>query len=306
MDEVDGYGKRPDFKSQLQAPGNENDIKIGHLRLTEMRQILHEKGLMLTKSLGQNFLHDGNILKKIVSLAKVSSGDKVLEVGPGMGALTGPLLDAGACVFALEKDRRLLKYLTTGKFHLHPRFQVSHADALEYLKLNKFDWAGWKLVSNLPYSVGSPIIVELALQEVPPESMTITLQHEVVEKIFSKPGQKNYGLLSILLAFNYLPKEYFKLPSGCFFPPPDVMSACGLLEVRKHKIYKDSHELLKAAKIAKLAFQQRRKTLTNSLKSIFPSDQLIEKLNSMGHPSNQRPEKLAPEEFIELARLISI
>lgn len=304
MEEEADQNLRPDFGAEHHAGEAEADQRIGYLRLSEMRQILKNKDLILTKSLGQNFLHDGNVLKKIVTLSSVCEGDRVLEIGPGMGALTGPMLDAGAYVFALEKDSRLFNFLSKDRLADHSRFQIHHCDALDYLKNNKMDWTGWKFVSNLPYSVGSPIIVELALLENPPDSLTITLQLEVIEKIFCKPGQKNYGLLSILMAFNYVPRELFKLPSGCFFPPPDVTSACGLLELRSEKIYKDSGELLKAAKIAKLAFQQRRKTLVNSLKSLISAENLIDKLESLEHPPTQRPEKLSPEEFVQLARII--
>ena len=176
-----------------------DNIKVGYLKLNEIRKILADSGLMLTKSLGQNFLHDGNQLARIVSLASINPGDRVLEVGPGMGALTGPLLDAGAHVTSIEKDQRLVGFLKNHRLQNHPRFELIHDDALDLIKRHDRDWTGFKFVSNLPYSVGSPIIVELALSATPPDILVISLQLEVIERIFAGAGKKEYGLLSILM-----------------------------------------------------------------------------------------------------------
>lgn len=279
--------------------------KVGYLKLSEIRKILADSGLMLTKSLGQNFLHDGNQLARIVSLASINPGDRVLEVGPGMGALTGPLLDAGAHVTSIEKDQRLVDFLKNHRLQNHPRFELIHDDALDLIKRHDRDWTGFKFVSNLPYSVGSPIIVELALSAAPPDILVISLQLEVIERIFAGAGKKEYGLLSILMQLTYEPVEYFKLPSGCFFPPPDVTSACGLLVRRPERPVKDRDELLKVRDLVKKAFQQRRKTLANSLKPQYTTEQVVAALDSVGHPPLQRPDKLSPDEFVQFFRLLT-
>ena len=139
-----------------------------------MRKILSEGDIQLTKSLGQNFLHDQNQLQKIVASAELKSSDNVLEIGPGLGPLTD-LLVAGGEVLAIEKDKRLVDFLQK-KFSGAKNLTLILDDALEFLKREKRDWLNWKLVANLPYSVASPILVELAEAENPPEKIVATLQ----------------------------------------------------------------------------------------------------------------------------------
>src|SRR5258705_1498969 len=134
------------------------------MRLSEMRQILEERGIKLTKSLGQNFLHDANQLRRIVELAQLSPTERVLEIGPGLGPLTELLIERSGEVLAIEKDKRLCEVLR----ERFPQLRLLHADALEYLRSEGNDWSGWKVVSNLPYSVASPVIVELAQVAQPP------------------------------------------------------------------------------------------------------------------------------------------
>lgn len=277
---------------------------LPHLRLSEIRNILRERDLMLTKSLGQNFLHDSNQLARIVQLADIQPGDQVLEVGPGMGALTIPLLNAGAHVHAIEKDQRLVDFLTQFRIRNHPHFHLTNGDALEILKSSPMDLSHWKFVSNLPYSVGSPIVVELALSDNPPERLVITLQLEVIERAFATVTASDYGLLSILIQLSYEPVEFFKLPAGCFFPPPDVVSACGLFQRRKNKLVDSASELAQVKRMVKCAFHQRRKTLANSLKSLYAPESVVAALAHLNHPPLQRPDKLSPEEFVALARLL--
>src|SRR5438876_8812386 len=131
------------------------------MKLSEMRQILAEHGIQLTKSLGQNFLHDANQLRQIVAAAELGRSDKVLELGPGLGPLTELLLAQAGEVLAIEKDRRLVAFLRE-RFASASNFTLIHDDALEYLRREARDWSDWKLVANLPYSVASPILVELA------------------------------------------------------------------------------------------------------------------------------------------------
>src|SRR5215469_9633264 len=151
------------------------------MKLNEMREILAARGIQLTKSLGQNFLHDQNQLRRIVDAAELTEADKVLEIGPGLGPLTEMLLANAGKVLAIEMDGRLAAILRE-RFQ-NPKFELVQADALEFLKSSDRDWSNWKVVSNLPYSVASPILVELACGPRAPEKIVATLQWEVARRL---------------------------------------------------------------------------------------------------------------------------
>ena len=140
-----------------------------------MKQVLTERELKLTKSLGQNFLHDQNQLRRIVAAAELGPADKVLEIGPGLGPLTELLAASAGEVLAIEKDRRLFDFLRE-KFSGVPQVKLLHDDALRYVEKNR-EWVDWKLVANLPYSVASSILVELAQSPSRPERMVVTLHN---------------------------------------------------------------------------------------------------------------------------------
>ncbi|MDB6058736.1 MAG: dimethyladenosine transferase [Verrucomicrobiales bacterium] len=270
------------------------------MKLTEMKSILAEHKLMLTKSLGQNFLHDANQLHRIAEAAELSKSDKVLEIGPGLGPLTELLLEQAGQVLAIEKDERLFKLL---QLRFSDCITLLHDDALAYVKQHR-DWAGWKLVSNLPYSVASPILVELALATTQPERIVVTLQIEVALRICSEADSDDYGLLTLLLGLNYESRGWFKIPSSCFFPSPDVDSACITLVRRPEPLL--SPELqAKFVRIVKLSFSQRRKMMHKLLKSQWPDDQLTEAMNKLGISLQIRAEKLSLEQFVELTKLLN-
>ena len=195
------------------------------MTLTEMRSILAEEQIQLTKSLGQNFLHDGNQLQRIIQAGEVSAKDQVLEIGPGLGPLTELLMARARSVCAIELDNRLVKFLQK-RFANAPNLELINADALAYLRTNPRDWSEWKLVANLPYSVASPLLVDLALNPQGPKRLVATLQIEVAQRIIAKADGNDYGQLSLFLQLNYESSGWFKIPSGSFFPEPDVDSAC--------------------------------------------------------------------------------
>jgi 16S rRNA (adenine1518-N6/adenine1519-N6)-dimethyltransferase len=268
-----------------------------------MRRALDERGLQLTKSLGQNFLHDGNQLRRIVAAAELRPVDRVLEIGPGLGPLTELLIASAGEVFAVEKDARLAAFLKE-RFAGEPTLRLLHADGLECVRADRSDWAGWKLVANLPYSVASPILVELASNAHPPERMVATLQLEVARRLMARAGDKDYGVLSLLVQLRYEPRGLFKIPPGCFFPPPDVDSACVTL-VRRDR------ELLPAAlrpvfvRLVKQAFSQRRKMLVKLLKQDWPAEVLEPALRAAGLGSQVRAEAVALEQFVRLAEALA-
>lgn len=242
------------------------------MKLSEIRQILGEEELCLTKSLGQNFLHDENQLRRIIEAAGLDAQSKVLEIGPGLGPLTERLLETAAAVLAIEKDQRLLELLSK-RFADRENLTLAHADALDFLKAETRDWSSWKLVANLPYSVASPILVELALNPRGPERMTVTVQREVARRLCANAGRKDFGVLSLLIQLNYHPREEFKISASCFFPEPAVDSACVTLARRDVPLL--SPELVPPfARLVKIAFSQRRKMMWKLLKSHWPESLL--------------------------------
>jgi len=264
-----------------------------------MKQILSERGLQLTKSLGQNFLHDGNQLRRIVEAAKLTKDDKVLEIGPGLGPLTELLVERAGEVLAIEKDARLFEVL---KDQVKAQsFQLIHDDALEYLKCKTRDWSRWKIVSNLPYSVASPILVELALAVYAPELIVATLQIDVAKRLTAGPGEKDYGLLTLLIQLEYEPTGAFKIPASCFFPEPDVVSACVTLKRRVPALLAAEQRQV-FSKVVKRAFSQRRKIMLKLLKEDWPARELERLFERFQLSFQIRAESVTLEQFVSLTR----
>ena len=270
------------------------------MTLSELRRVLDERGIQLTKSLGQNFLHDANQLRRIVEAAELTAADRVLEIGPGLGALTELLLAGAGEVFAIEKDQRLVAELKR-RFAAEPRLRLLHEDALGFLQRETRDWSGWKLVSNLPYSVASPILVELALQEHPPGLIVATLQLEVARRLMAGAGDEDYGVLSLLVQVRYEPRGLFKIPAGCFFPEPDVASACVTL-ARRDREWLPAELRGTFARVVKLAFSQRRKMMLKLLRQQWPAGKLEAAFAALGILPQARAETLTLERFVELTR----
>jgi 16S rRNA (adenine1518-N6/adenine1519-N6)-dimethyltransferase len=266
-----------------------------------MKLVLAEHDLKLTKSLGQNFLHDQNQVRRIVSAAEIAPADKILEIGPGLGPLTELLVEKAAEVLAIEKDQRLFDFLSQ-KFATASNLKLLHADALEYLKDHR-RWRGWKLAANLPYSVASPLLVELASAEEPPERLAATLQLEVAQRIAAVPGGKHYGVFGLLLRLRYESRGWFKIPAACFFPAPKVDSACIIMSRR-------AEPLLAAAlhgtftRIVKRGFSQRRKMMFKLLKQDWPEDILRRGFEQAGLAPRTRAEEVGLEQFARLTEIL--
>jgi len=273
------------------------------VNLSEMRSVLDESGIQLTKSLGQNFLHDGNQLRRIVAAAELQPTDRVLEIGPGLGPLTEQLLEHAGEVFAVEKDMRLVALLQK-RLGAQPKLRLLHGDGLEIVRADASDWAGWKLVANLPYSVASPILVELASNAHPPERMTATLQIEVARRLMAKGGADDYGLLSLLVQLRFDPKGMFKIPSGCFFPPPDVDSACITLVRRERQLLPESLRPT-FVRIVKRAFSQRRKMMVKLLKQDWPVERLEAAISTLQISPLIRAEAVTLEQFVRLTEILA-
>jgi 16S rRNA (adenine1518-N6/adenine1519-N6)-dimethyltransferase len=268
-----------------------------------MRQLLAVRNIRLTRSLGQNFLHDTNQLRRIVAAADLKKADRVLEIGPGLGPLTEMLTDQAGEVLAIEKDGRLVEVLKE-RFHTEsggtPVLQLLHDDALDYLKREARDWREWKLVANLPYSVASPILVELA-QGRGPQRMVATLQIEVAKRLMAKPGNADYGLLTLLVQLDYAPQGWFKIPASCFFPEPDVDSACVCLVRRVEPLLREE-ERGGFIQVVKRSFSQRRKMMFKLLKQDWPEQQLAREFERLKLSPRIRAEEVSLEQFAQITQ----
>ena len=272
------------------------------MKLNEMREVLAARGIQLTKSLGQNFLHDQNQLRRIVEAAEISQNDKVLEIGPGLGPLTGLLLANAGHVLAIEKDHRLIDVLRE-RFQ-NPKFELLEADALAFLKTGRRDWSDWKVVSNLPYSVASPILVELASGARAPQRVVATLQWEVARRLAAHPDDEDYGILTLLVQLDYQVRDLFKIPASCFFPEPDVDSACVVLERREQPLLREGLRE-PFVRIVKRAFSQRRKMVFKLLKQDWPEEKLDAAFRELGISPQERAEKLSLDQFARLAESLT-
>jgi 16S rRNA (adenine1518-N6/adenine1519-N6)-dimethyltransferase len=285
------------------------------MKLSDMKQVLAERNIQLTKSLGQNFLHDANQLKRILAVAELKKTDRVLEIGPGLGPLTELLVEQVGEVLAIEKDARLVEVLKE-RFKVGqasrlsasdegtggtPVLRLLHDDALDYLKREERDLSGWKMVANLPFSVASPLLVELALAARGPQRMVGTLQVEVAKRLHAEPGAPDYGVLTLLVQLNYEPQPWFKIPPSCFFPEPDVDSACICLVRREPSPLTDDQRRV-FIKLVKRGLSQRRKMMLKLLKQDWPQQRLAQEFERLNLSPQIRAEKVSLEQFAQLAR----
>jgi 16S rRNA (adenine1518-N6/adenine1519-N6)-dimethyltransferase len=282
------------------------------VKLSEMRDVLARRDIQLTKSLGQNFLHDANQLQKIVEAAEILPTDKILEIGPGLGPLTELLLEKAGEVLAIEMDGRLVDFLcerfepeiSNSKLKIkNSKLELLHDDALEFLRREPRDWSDWKLVANLPYSVASPILVELAAGPRAPKLIVATLQFEVAKRLMAQADDDDYGILTLLVQIDFEPRGSFKIPPECFFPSPDVDSACVCLVRRATPLLPEN---LRPAfvKIVKRGFSQRRKMMMKLLKQDWAVDKLAAVFAELKISPQERAEKLSLEKFVALTKLL--
>jgi 16S rRNA (adenine1518-N6/adenine1519-N6)-dimethyltransferase len=273
------------------------------MKLSEIRNLLREEDILLTRSLGQTFLHDQNQLRKIVALAKLTPADHVTEIGPGLGPLTGLLLKTAGHVTAIETDRRLVKLLEE-RFGERVNFTLQHADAMKIVRRTEFDWSGHKLVANLPYTIASPLLVDLAASPGRPCAMIVTLQLEVVQRLLAQPATKEYGVLTLLLGLHYASGESFVIPRGSFYPEPNVDSGCIELLRRETSLLPPGLcPVFK--KIVKRVFAERRKKMMKLLKRDWPEAAVGEAFDALGLDETIRAERVTLEQFAELTQRLS-
>ncbi|MCX7904114.1 MAG: 16S rRNA (adenine(1518)-N(6)/adenine(1519)-N(6))-dimethyltransferase RsmA [Caloramator sp.] len=258
------------------------------------------------KNLGQNFLIDENILKKIIDAAELDENSTVIEIGPGIGTLTQEMAKRCKKVVAVEIDKNLIPILeeTLGNFK---NIKIIHADALK-VDFNKIieeeNLENVKVVANLPYYVTTPIIAKLLNEKVKISSMIIMIQKEVADRILAKPNTDEYGTLSLLCQYHCDIKKICKVSPNCFVPPPRVESMVIRLNIRDKKRVDVLDEAL-FFNIIKSAFNMRRKTLSNSLKSIVKDENaLLKALEEANIDPKRRGETLSIEEFANLSNIL--
>tara|TARA_R110001599_G_scaffold62158_6_gene173177 strand:+ start:6964 stop:7791 length:828 start_codon:yes stop_codon:yes gene_type:complete len=269
--------------------------------LPPLREVIKKHGLTASKALGQNFLFDMQLLDRIAAVPGSLDGQSVFEVGPGPGGLTRALLQAGAKVTAVERDERCLPALSELADHFPGKLTLINEDALALDHGSLFD-GPFHILSNLPYNVGSALLVKwLSAPQWPPQwrSLTLMFQREVADRIVAQPGSGAYGRLSILAQWRSTAKLAMTVHRSAFTPPPKVMSAVVHIVPAAQP---EGVDFAKLEILTQTAFSQRRKMLRQSLKKL-PGG--LEALEQAGIDSQRRPETLAVSEFVELARLLS-
>lgn len=274
------------------------------------RELLEKHGFSFKKSLGQNFLTELNILRKIVEAAQIDSTVNVIEIGPGIGALTEQLAKNAHQVLAYEIDDRLLPILADS-LNGYENVTIVHEDILKanlhedlkkYFSSNSFPL---KVVANLPYYITTPIMMKLIESNLPIDEMVVMMQKEVAERISAKPGSKAYGSLSIATQFYMEAEIAFIVPKTAFVPQPNVDSAILKLTKRAAPIVHVEDEK-SFFRLVKGSFQQRRKTLWNNLLATYgKNEDIVEKMKialvSAAIDPKRRAETLSIEEFAALS-----
>ncbi|WIV12305.1 16S rRNA (adenine(1518)-N(6)/adenine(1519)-N(6))-dimethyltransferase RsmA [Proteiniborus sp. MB09-C3] len=234
-----------------------------------VKKIIEKHGFRFSKSLGQNFLIDGNIIDRIIEGANIKESDGIIEVGPGIGTLTQKLCESAGKVVAIELDNNLLQILeeTLGSYD---NVEVIHGDVLKVdlnqLIKEKLEDRTVKVVANLPYYITTPIIMKLLEENLNIDKIVVMVQKEVAHRMKAVPGNKDYGALSIAVQYYSKPEIIVDVPKNVFMPRPNVDSAVIMLDVYNEPVIKVKDEKL-FFNVVKAAFGKRRKTLLNALTS---------------------------------------
>lgn len=274
--------------------------------LSEIRALLERAGHPPKKALGQNFLTDHNMIRKLVDDAGVGENDRVLEIGPGTGALSVELLDRGAHLIACELDGALAQVLRETLAEQHPdRFSLIEGDCLERKRalnpeiIDAIGTEPFTLVANLPYHAATPLMLALMTKHPNCTGMFVTIQHEVVQRFNAQPGTKEYGTISVIAQQLGSVGTIAKLPPGCFWPQPGVASAM-MRWVRHPDQAIDPEWWVVFAQITQTLFQSRRKQLAGVVNKLCQSP--IEWPD--GIAPTDRVDALSPELVEQLCRAI--
>jgi len=273
------------------------------------KEIIAKYKFRFSKSLGQNFLVDGNTIDKIIRAGDISEDDNILEVGPGIGTLTQMLCQDAGKVLAIEKDRDLIPILKNDTLKDYENLTVLHGDILKgnlkEIINDAFGSESFKMVANLPYYITTPIIMRFLEEDLPVSDIVVMIQKEVAERIEAVPGTKSYGALSVAVQYYAEPEIMGIVPKHVFIPAPKVDSIIIRLRVRKEPpvVLQDKKLFFETVKAS---FAMRRKTLYNTLRKALPyGDEVVSKsLETAGIDPKRRGETLTIEEFARLSNEI--
>ena len=273
------------------------------------KEVVQKHNFKFSKSLGQNFLIDTNVIDRILEGARVKEGDYVIEVGPGIGTLTKEMGRSAEKVVAIEIDKTLIPILeeTLADF---PNIEVINQDILKVnvqeLVKEKLNGGPVKLVANLPYYITTPIVMKFLEEDIPVTDIVVMVQKEVADRMNAKPNTKDYGALSVAVQYYCDTEIVAKAPRHMFMPQPNVDSTVIGLHVREEQIYHVDNEDI-FFKTVKASFGQRRKTLLNSLGGLgfLSKDQIKLALQEANIDEKRRGETLSIEEFASLSNAVN-
>jgi 16S rRNA (adenine1518-N6/adenine1519-N6)-dimethyltransferase len=265
-----------------------------------LRDVIARHGLQATKALGQNFILDRQLLARIAAIPGPLEGSTVYEVGPGPGGLTRALLDTGAKVVAVERDRRCLPALAELEEEYDGRLRIISGDALKVDERGEAG-DGAHIIANLPYNVGTALLLRWLEGPWPPwwSSLTLMFQREVAERIVARPGSEQYGRLSVAAQWRSTPSIAMAVHRSSFVPPPKVASAVVHIVPAQEPPDVDAKVL---ERLTAAAFGQRRKMLRSSLKGVPGA---LDALARLDIDPERRAETVSVEEYVALARLLS-
>lgn len=258
----------------------------------------HDQQHRARKRFGQNFLHDQQVIARIIRAITPKEGQTLIEIGPGQGAITEPLLNATGQLTAIEIDRDLAAQLRERLGH-HAGFRLIESDVL------KIDFAtldggtgGLRILGNLPYNISTPLLFHLLRYHERIIDMVFMLQLEVVNRMAAQPGEEDYGRLSVMMQYHCKVEKLFKVPPGAFVPQPKVDSAIVRL-TPWHPLPHPARNVETFAKVVRTAFNQRRKTIRNTLKTLFSAEQMA----LLELDLTLRPENLGLADYVRIADL---
>ena len=248
------------------------------------------------KTLGQNFLIDTNISRKITKLVQGQLADPIIEIGPGTGSLTNELLKDNYRIKAVEVDKQL-SHLLRERFGDVPNIEIINEDAMSF-DYSQLTGPWWIMVGNLPYNIGTRLLIKL-ITEVPQiHRYVIMLQDEVAERIVAKPNTKHYGSISVLFSLFTDSKLQFNVSNNCFEPKPKILST--VLTIQRETLV-DEEIRFKAFEISKIAFQQKRKKIKTALRDFIDEEKAEKLLLDL----NSRPQELTPNDYLSIAESIT-
>ena len=279
----------------------------------ETKFIMKQYGIKANKSLGQNFLVNGEVVENIINCSKITQNDMVIEIGPGLGVLTKYLLEKAGKVLCIELDPKMVEILED-RFKFYSNFEILNEDVLkvdlnEIIRKNKMsdNIKNVKIVANLPYYITTPIVMKLLEERLDIESITIMIQKEVADRLIEIPSQKNTGAITYTVYYYCESEKIMEVTNSSFIPEPEVTSEVIKMNIRKKPAVEiDNPKVM--FMIIKSAFMQRRKTLLNALTNaqVFSSKQEGENiLKQIGLEPNVRAENLTIQNYADIAEIIT-